>query len=250
MVCPVFAAAGAANKIPVLMYHHILKDDENVHFKENSCVLSYEKFKEQMKYLYDNGFTTITAKQLVDFLYNKKELPSKSIMLSFDDGYYSNIVHAYPILKEYGFKAVIFAITGMIEDEIQPFDPNMLDRINRVEMKKTVDVFDYASHSHNLHYMNEKLSAIEAVSDDEFISDTKKSLSLTEINNKICYSYPYGKYGKNTIQHLKQLGFRLAFIAKKGYVKKSTDPFKINRFDIYQDMTFSRFQKIVELTYM
>lgn len=247
VMCTYANAQSVQGKIPVLMYHHILRDEENVNFKDNACTISLDNFKEQIKYLYDNGFTAITSAQLIDYLYDKKPLPEKSIMLTFDDGYYSNIIYAYPILKEYNFKAVIFAVTNLITDEIKPFDPDELTMLNKIEMAETTDVFEYASHTDSMHYMSDKRSALEIESKENIISDIKKSLEIKEINNKSAFSYPYGKYNDTAIACLKDLGVKYAVTVKKGYVGQSSDPYKLNRFDIFRETTFSRFQKIVNL---
>ncbi|MBE6055951.1 MAG: polysaccharide deacetylase family protein, partial [Clostridium sp.] len=67
--------------IPVLMYHSI--DYE----KGNELRLPKEQFKEQMKYLKDNGYTTLTLKELHNFLDKNNPIPEKSIVITLDDGY-------------------------------------------------------------------------------------------------------------------------------------------------------------------
>lgn len=52
-----------------------------------------------MYYLYENGFHTATLDELQPFLDGEFTLPEKTVVLTFDDGYYSNALYAYPILK-------------------------------------------------------------------------------------------------------------------------------------------------------
>ncbi|MCJ7691048.1 MAG: polysaccharide deacetylase family protein, partial [Clostridiaceae bacterium] len=85
--------------IPVLMYHAIGYE------KGNTARVPKENFKEQMKYLKDNGYVTLTLDEAYDFFSNNKPIPEKSVVLTFDDGYVDNYVEALPILKEFGFKA-------------------------------------------------------------------------------------------------------------------------------------------------
>ena len=93
-------------ELPIVMYHSMLKDTK----LQGQFVIDPAKFEEDLKYLKDNGYTTITASDLIDYVYNNKELPKKPIMLTFDDGYYNNYLYAYPLLKKYKCKAVISPI--------------------------------------------------------------------------------------------------------------------------------------------
>lgn len=57
-------------------------------------------------------------KELADADMGKTKLPSKPIIITFDDGYYSNYEYIYPILKKYHIKASIFIVTDKIGQEI------------------------------------------------------------------------------------------------------------------------------------
>nr|AIA95017.1 Polysacc_deac_1 [uncultured Bacillus sp.] len=66
-----------------------------------------------MKYLHDNGYHTITPAQLKAYLTEDAPLPDKPVMLTFDDGYIDNYVHAWPILKKYDMTATIFILRDL-----------------------------------------------------------------------------------------------------------------------------------------
>ncbi len=99
---------GSSKLIPVLMYHSI--DYE----KNNELRIPKDKFREQMQYLKDNGFHPITLDELYSNIVFNTTLQDKPIVLTFDDGYSDNYTNAYPVLKEFGFKATVFVITGCI----------------------------------------------------------------------------------------------------------------------------------------
>ena len=63
-----------------------------------------------MQYIKDRGYEPISFEQLIEYHENRRELPEKPIIITFDDGYLSNYELAYPILKEFNFKAAIFVI--------------------------------------------------------------------------------------------------------------------------------------------
>ena len=97
-----------AHCVPVLMYHHISSETGPI-------TTTPKNFDSQMKGLVDAGYTTLTADEFADFLAGKPT-PPKSVLLTFDDGYLDNWVHAHPILKKYGLRATMFVVTGMIGD--------------------------------------------------------------------------------------------------------------------------------------
>ena len=74
--------------------------------------------KKNIKVLLENGYTFMSFKELDNADNKKIELPKKPILITFDDGYYSNYRDIYPILKKYNIKASIFIITDNIGKRI------------------------------------------------------------------------------------------------------------------------------------
>ena len=99
-------------KLPVLMYHALNEKSEKV----GKYVISPKRFEEDIKYLKSNGYSTVSAKQLVKYVYLGEPLPEKPIVLTFDDGMYNNLEYALPILEKYDFCAV-FSVVGSYTDE-------------------------------------------------------------------------------------------------------------------------------------
>ena len=93
-------------QLPVIMYHGILADTK----LQGDYVISPTQFEEDLKELKNRGYTTVTIGEIVDYVYNGKELPQKPVVLTFDDGYYNNYLYAYPLLKKYACKGVISPI--------------------------------------------------------------------------------------------------------------------------------------------
>ena len=237
-----------ARRIPILTYHHILPDDVNIHFQDNPWTISTEDFEIQMRYLRDNGFYTPTLWELEAFLYYGRPLPHNSIMIHFDDGYYSNYVYAYPILQRYGLRAVIFPVTAQAEalDQSQPpICHDSLTRAAAITLTTGTDVFETASHTHNIH---------------DFIPDTSQSILTTKsvecivqdilqsfefVSNQRAFAYPFGQFNDTVIEALQEAGITMAFTVSPGYVTRDTDPFQLNRFTIYRSTTMARFRQIV-----
>jgi len=95
-------------EIPILMYHHIT---DNV---LSDMDVTPEIFYVQMRALYENGFTAITLRQLVDFVDYGTPLPERPVVITFDDGYLSVYQYAFPVLRQFGMTATSFVIGSAV----------------------------------------------------------------------------------------------------------------------------------------
>lgn len=110
----VFTDKSYTKKLPVLLYHHISED------VENDMMVSPKRFEEHMKVIYENGYTAVTLDDITDYIKKGKDLPERSVLITFDDGYMSNYNYAYPILSKYGLHAVIFAVGETFGKDVYP----------------------------------------------------------------------------------------------------------------------------------
>jgi len=74
------------NGLPVLTYHHILRDEENTRFRHTSTTTSVRAFNNQMAWLRDRGYATLSMAQLEGYVKNKINLPARAVVITFDDG--------------------------------------------------------------------------------------------------------------------------------------------------------------------
>jgi len=232
----------------VLLYHHILPAGEDGPYSDNPWVVTREAFESQMEYLYNNQYHTVTSAELRDYLYNKKPLPAKSVMITFDDGYLSNYMFAYPILKRFGFKAVVFAITGSIQTKDQDFHPDQLDMLSWMQVAASSDVFDFASHTDSLHYTGAdgQTSFISAPADQaksDFLRSQKR------VADKKLFAFPSGQYNAQLVDMLKNNGVDIAFTTNKGYISQNSNPMLLNRVTVYADLDLKTFESVVSCRY-
>ncbi|AOY75890.1 polysaccharide deacetylase family protein [Clostridium formicaceticum] len=233
---------GEAEKIPVLLYHHLLMEEENP-YENNSAVISVEAFEEQMAYLHKYGFNTITLMELEKFLAGEMEVPKRSVVITFDDGYSSNYHYAYPILKKYNFDASIFLITHSIKEVSEPFTPAKTTPLGWDQIVDGMDIFEYANHTHDLHREDKEGRYYLSIQPYEVI---KEDLALNKAITKSDYfAYPYGKYNELTLEILEELGYKMAFGTRTGYVKRGDDLMDLRRFGIYPTTSMLNFRKII-----
>ena len=88
-------------KVPILLYHNFVTTVPDSDPNNFNYINTPESFEENIKTFLENGYTIISMKELVLADSGKTELPNKPIVITFDDGYYSNYEYIYPILKQY-----------------------------------------------------------------------------------------------------------------------------------------------------
>ena len=218
-------------KVPVLLYHNFVttvpeSDPDNFNY-----INTPQSFEENIKTLLENGYTIISIKELADCDQGKMELPSKPIILTFDDGYYSNYEYIYPILKKYNVKASIFIITNKIGQEIDGIKYLSWEQCLEMQNSGLVEIF---SHSKK-HVFYNKLPV------RELRDYVKESYILIEEHlgkqDLKVFAYPYGAYTKETVRTLKNNGidFQVYDIGINNF--KDLDRNFIKRINIPCEMT-------------
>ncbi len=104
-----------AGSLPVLMYHYV-----NRH--AGAITVSPEHFEEHCREMAENGWRGVGLDEAEAFLMRGESLPPKSVLITFDDGFLDNYVYAWPLLRRYGHKGVIFAVTERLlrETTVRP----------------------------------------------------------------------------------------------------------------------------------
>lgn len=216
--------------VPILMYHYI---DTGIN---NDLMTPKDKFRQQMLYLKNAGFHTITLDQLYGFMTKGDKLPEKPIVITFDDGYEDNYTNAYPVLKEMGFKATIFVVSGgtgkgpfpyMNDSELSELDKNGIDIEPHTVDHKKLDTLSYQDQKNEI--------------------ELSKSILQAKLGKKMKYfAYPYGQYNEDTLKILKENGFKMAFSTVHGRAGRTNNIYRIKRIYIGNSFSMERYEKTVE----
>lgn len=222
--------AKSANKVPVINYHFFY-NDKSEGCNESLC-LRQDKFREQLSYLRDNGFYTLTIKEFVDWMYGEKELPEKSILLTVDDGAFgtSKVRGNYliPALEDYKMYATLFLITGWWP--IENYESKYLE---------------VQSHTHDLHYEAKcgHRSKVNCVSYEDLVKDLKESINVVKDTSSFCF--PFYDYTSSSIKAVQEVGFKVAFIGGERKATRNDNKYKIPRYPIHDYDTLSSFKSMV-----
>lgn len=234
--------------LPVLTYHHILRDEENTRFRHTSTTTSVRAFNNQMTWLRDRGYSTLTMYQLEGYVRNKMNLPARAVVITFDDGLKSVSRYAYPVLKQYGMKATAFIISSRIKGRPQKWDPKSLQFMSVSELNGIRDVFDFQSHTHFLHRVDGYHRPILlSRSHHNILFDFERSRrALAQFNPHVLYlSYPFGGYNATAVNAAEEAGFHLAVTTVKGKVKPGDNPFLLKRLYILRTDSLETMSRLI-----
>ncbi|MDF2547630.1 MAG: hypothetical protein K0R93_2528 [Anaerosolibacter sp.] len=239
-----------------LMYHEIIKKDD-FHMNSPSKIVVnqgyedvlpkplfvfLEDFEAQMQYLYENDYHTLGLEEIIDFFYNNKPLPEKSVLLTFDDLYQSVLHYAYPILKKYQFHAVGFVVLDWLFNEFRPYANSQSVCLSKEELENMKDVFEYANHTKSLHTRNDGLTALQTVDEADFRGDIMACEDY--VSTKKVFAYPFGILTEEVVAWLQDMGFHLAFTTEAGPNDLGTDPLKLKRNGVFLGLGLDKFQEI------
>lgn len=217
-------------EIPILEYHDLSESPEENKTFHSPYILLTKKFNEQMKWLYHNGYQTLT---IDDLFFNRAT--EKSVVLTFDDGHISNYELAYTILKQFKFVATFFIVPKFIGQK------NYLQEKQILEMHKNGMNFESHSLTHPYLISMGKNNIIK-----ELAQSRKEIQNLlnSEVNH---FSVPYGFYNKGVIDCAKEYGYKSITTEDFGYYKPNDDLFKVfPRFTIKSNICLNKFANIVE----
>ncbi|MDY5716191.1 MAG: polysaccharide deacetylase family protein [Selenomonas sp.] len=160
---------------------------------------------------------------MLDAFENGRDLPSKPVINTFDDGYIDNYRNAYPVLEKYNLKATIF----LISDYVSTY-PNYLTWADVAEMQES-GIIDFESHTLS-HAELDKITSAEAW---QQLSGSKKALEW-HLNKPINFiAYPCGSYDEELERLTKKAGYRAAFTVNYGLSDPDENHFILDRVPIF-----------------
>lgn len=201
------------SKVTVLMYHNFISDEDiknGVVFEEYS--LKPADFEADLQYFRNNGYTTITSADLINYINGQKPLPAKAIIISIDDGTLGVYENAWPLLKRYRAKADFNVIGENIDSAWQTiYDGGTRDgesapycQWNEIVKMCESGEINICSHTYGLHHYNRDgrkgTALMEGEDINSFINMIKEDYSLavscingwTNIMPKTM-AYPYSR---------------------------------------------------------
>ena len=189
---------GPVTYVPILYYHYI-RDNPIARDKLGfSLSTPPAMFRAQMQYLANHGYHVISLHQAVTAIKNHSGLPSRPIVLTFDDGYADFFTTAVPILQSHGFTATSFVISGR------------MGRGGFMTPSEVVaaDAMGFTIGAHTVDHV-----ALAAQAPARATWEMKQSkLALENLlgHAVVDFAYPYGSFNQYDMAQAKSLGFETA----------------------------------------
>ncbi|MCX5693440.1 MAG: polysaccharide deacetylase family protein [Candidatus Omnitrophica bacterium] len=207
--------AKAQYVVPIIMYHKI---DGNSATSRLS--VSPESFKAQMRFLKNQHYNVVKLEDLAEMV-RENRLPSKTIAITFDDGYEDNYLYAYPVLKELGLSATIFIIPAMVGSD------GYLTWDQVVDMSES-GIVTIGNHS----LSHSWLTSLAVQKLDSEIVDSKRSIESHIRKDVNTFSYPLGGFNKDVRERVIEAGYKIAVATNPGKRYPKHDLFAMKRLRI------------------
>ena len=234
-------------EVPVIMYHRVINNPENEGVY--GTYIYEDMFKKHLQYLKDKNYTVITFKDLDKIGWrNRFEKDRKYIILTFDDGYKDNYDLAFPILKEFNFKATIFLMGSSTYNEWDVKAGGEKEfPLMSVEMIKEMQDYgiEFGAHTFN----HPKLNTLSNEEIEHQIVDVKKPLEEKIGKEIITFAYPYGILNDYAKEMAKKAGYIFALATDSGSVCLSDDLYQIRRIAIFPNTNLFSFKRKVAGNY-
>ena len=207
--------------LPVLCYHRFGKPVPG-----DSYLLDTMVFQQQMKWLKSEGWQSVTLDQIWKAYIQGEVLPEKAFCLTMDDGYRSVLTQAFPVLKELGFTAVVFAISNQIG-----ISRSFMDWPDLKFLKSSG--WDIASHSashSNLGKIQKNESCVQYRQRlNREILGSRENLEK-KLGFQVEYlAYPYGAYNPGVMKVVSGAGYKMAFTVTEGVNHQKENLFAFHR---------------------
>ncbi len=230
--------------LPILVYHQIRTTADGP--PDGETAISLERFEQQMRYLSENGYTTLTSDQAIEFVQHGRAPAAKIVAIHFDDGWKSSLA-AVPVLERYGFNATFWIIAGT------GIGWPHLDW-SEVQALAAHPHFEIESHTWSHPWKDGQTLAdwiagrTPGKGPDEARSELVESRRLLEarLDRPIRYlAWPRGVYDDVLIDFARQAGYRALFTIDDGLNRVGTDVLRMRRTMVDGGCGMREFERMV-----
>ena len=217
-------------EVVVLMYHSVDKNGW-------SLSVDPEVFERQMRFLNQN-YQVVSLDKIIRYAKGEISLPSKSVAITFDDGYLDNYLNAWPILKKYNLPATIFLITN----ENRTRGPGCtFPLFYWKEAKEMINSGLISIETHTDSHPDDLKSLAPDQIKKEIIIAKQKIKNNLGVDSRI-FAFPGGKYNQKIIDCLKEEGYIASFTTDEGLIKLGDDLFRLKRISAHRSVSFFAFK--------
>jgi peptidoglycan/xylan/chitin deacetylase (PgdA/CDA1 family) len=228
-------AARRVAHVPILMYHYVSVPPLAASRYRLDLSVTPQNFEAQVKYLSDNGYTTIDLEDLYNYLATGARLPAKPVILTFDDGYRDAYDVVFPVLTRYKMKATFFVVS----DFAGSGNPAFMDWIMVKALSDAGMRIESHSRTHDdmrkrtfQNLVWEVLGPIEAIT-----AYTGKRPHF--------FCYPFGKFDDDVIRVLKSVDTWAAMTTESGKTQQLSNAMTWSRLRVHGSTSLDEFATLL-----
>ena len=223
--------------ICIFTMHHINPNKDDI-------TLSPDTLKSALQKILDLGYHFLSYLEFIEILKNRKKIEKKSVLLTFDDGYFDFYRYGFSVLKELKIPAVCFLITDTLRDKKRENYDLPHKAHTSLDYQKDLDYFLNLSEIREMHasglveFDSHTKTHFSCRSEDEellkkeFLDSKQKIIEFFPQRKEFGFCYPKGHFSKTALRVIKECGYDFAFSTIDGGFCAGDDIFKIRRIDI------------------
>lgn len=231
---PTGVQADRYQTVPILCYHRFGPGNSKM-------VISQANFAAQLDWLARNGYTVIRLADLAGFLAGRQALPRRSVVITIDDGYESVHRIAFPLLKQYGFPATLFAYTDFVGAGSEALS---WAQLQEMQASGLIDVQSHSKSHRNL------IERAAGETDERYRANIESEMRVPRelIDRRVAgarvrhLAYPYGDANELVMESAARHGFELAGTVIPGGNGFFAQPLMLKRTMIFGDLNLEGFK--------
>ncbi|MBL8984049.1 MAG: polysaccharide deacetylase family protein [Gemmatimonadetes bacterium] len=225
-----------STRLPILVYHQVDDIPPNCWYPGN--YVGPAQFAAQLSLLQRLGYSTITFAQYLAFRRGEGTIPTRPIILTFDDGYMSVKTNAYPQLVARGMTATVFVVSGQVGGtnawDSQATQESLLGTEDILAMQ--AGGVEFQSHTHT----HARLPTLTPDALRHELAHSRAELqSLLGVPVEVI-SYPYGAHAPQVTAMARETGYQAGVISRRRLNAPTTDPLALRRISITSRTSVAR----------
>lgn len=248
------SAGEAGIALPVIMYHGVLDDESH----SGKYIVSTATLREDLSYLHDRGYSSVTISDLTRYVSGQGTLPEKPVMITFDDGFLNNAVLAVPVLQEFSYRAV-FSVVGSYTDKFSAGEDHNVqyayltwDDIRQLHQSGLVEI---QNHTYGMHSLSPRKGCAQMNGESPYEYKAALRQDVQTMQDKLAeycgvtataFTPPYGIESDETLSVIKDMGFRAVLTCTEQVNLLTQDPdclYHIGRFNRPSGISTAQFMK-------
>lgn len=227
--------------MPIIMYHSVYYGNSEEY------IVTPVQFENDLLWLSENGYTTVTAQELTDYVNGIGAIPENPVMITLDDGCYNNLSEVLPLLEKYDMNAVV-SVVGEYTDVTAENDPHIsaYSYLTWEDIRNLISSghIEIGNHTYNMHSFRGERKGCSIKSnetEEQYCQLLMEDLSLmqNEIQQNtgtlpIVFTYPFGFVSKESDSVIRELGFTITLTCteKPNYISRQPEClYNLNRYN-------------------